>query len=465
MTTTIQERLDKFHWLLDHAHLDKKEYQSRGVQWCLENELRTEVIRGGFIADEMGLGKTIMMIGTMIAHFQRTLIVLPVVLVEQWCREIYRITGHKAIVYHGTRKTKAKYTLEVLSKAPIVITTYGMIKKNDAESVLHQVRWGRIIFDEAHHLRNRKTSLFAGARMLRARIRWLVSGTPVQNKKQDFFNLCALLRIPASFYAEKDNLAILTRNHILKRTKKQVGIAIPDAVVHKKVVSWATSTERILSEKIHSMLAFSRTQFPQGEKPLHFKNFDIIQLMVRAKQSCIMPSLMKGAFCCANGAEDTETGTSKLDAVVQTILERKENGNGKLVFCHYRAEIDTIAQRLRDGGILQVATIDARNKMKSRAQILTRQNDVLILQIQTGCEGLNLQENYSEIYFVTPHWNPSVEDQAVARCHRIGQQKDVSVFRFEMDGFDEEDVSRSFDNYVNTIQERKRGIVCEIIRQ
>jgi len=100
--------------------------------------------------------------------------------------------------------------------------------------------------------------------------------------------------------------------------------------------------------------------------------------------------------------------------------------------------------------------------MPARAQILSQKYEVLILQIQTGCEGLNLQENYSEIYFVTPHWNPAVEDQAIARCHRIGQTKPVSVFRFEMEGFENAHAAStpgiSFDNYVTFVQEKKREI-------
>ena len=58
---------------------------------------------------------------------------------------------------------------------------------------------------------------------------------------------------------------------------------------------------------------------------------------------------------------------------------------------------------------------------------------ILILQIRAGCEGLNLQNEFSDVYFVSPNWNPTLEDQAIARCHRIGQQKEVSVFRFYMD--------------------------------
>ena len=83
---------------------------------------------------------------------------------------------------------------------------------------------------------------------------------------------------------------------------------------------------------------------------------------------------------------------------------------------------------------------------------------MLILQIQTGCEGLNLQQ-FSEIYFVSPHWNPAIEDQAIARCHRIGQTKEVNVFRFFMEGFNTENNSKTIDKYTENIQINKRTII------
>jgi len=82
--------------------------------------------------------------------------------------------------------------------------------------------------------------------------------------------------------------------------------------------------------------------------------------------------------------------------------------------------------------------------------------DVLILQIKTGSEGLNLQ-HFKEIYFVSPHWNPAIEDQAVARCHRIGQENEVDIFRFTMTGFGNEG-SRSLDRYASEVQDAKRQI-------
>jgi SNF2 family DNA or RNA helicase len=170
--------------------------------------------------------------------------------------------------------------------------------------------------------------------------------------------------------------------------------------------------------------------------------------------------LIKGDYV---GAFD---GSSKLDSVVASILERKGNGCGKLIFCHFREEIDEIATRLLAGGMTTVAKFDGRTSSCKRTEILMGNTEALILQIQTGCEGLNLQDNYSEIYFVSPHWNPAVEDQAIARCHRIGQTKTVLVKRFEMENFadDEQEVKTlTIDNYVEFVQERKRLIANECV--
>jgi SNF2 family DNA or RNA helicase len=412
----------------------------------------------------MGLGKTIMMIGTMLCNFvARTLIVVPPILLDQWYIQIYKTTGHKALVYHGAGKKTIG--LEDLNKSKIVLTTYGAITLNKKQKekngnglgVLHQVKWGRIIFDEAHHLRNRKTTRYAGAKLLQGEIRWLVSGTPVQNKKDDFYSLCSMIGLQASSYTESANLRQLASRHILKRTKKQVGIEMSDVVVSKNIVSWGNRQEMELSKRIHSALAFSRV-LGKGNESL--ANESILSMLLRARQSCILPRLIKGY----KGIPNT---SSKLDSVVDSILERKGNGCGKLIFCHFRQEIDEVAARLRGGGMTRVATFDGRTSNTKRAEILSEGYEALILQIQTGCEGLNLQENYSEIYFISPHWNPAVEDQAVARCHRIGQTKPVLVQRFEMGNFGVEEgqevETRTVDNYVDSVQENKRIIACECI--
>jgi len=473
----LDERMARFDAYLNKSKLDRKQYQCDGVRWILNNELREDPVqnvRGGFIADEMGLGKTIMMIGTLICNFlPKTLIIVPPVLIDQWWVQIFRTTGHKALIYHGENKKTT--TEEALNSAKIVISTYGAITltkkqvKDTTDTPLHRVKWSRIIFDEAHHLRNAKTSLYTGAKMLSAKIRWLVSGTPVQNSKKDFYSLCSMIRLPASFYTESDNLRTLAKAFIMKRTKKQVGIQMTDVVQDKNMVEWANTKEMELSEEIHSALAFSRVSVDKSAKPVVGSIDSTLGLLLRARQSCIYPKLMSHRFKSTKYSEYKEAFncSSKLDSAVSKILERKGNGSGKLIFCHFREEIDEIAKRLVAGGINKVATFDGRTSNGKRSEILSQGHEALILQIQTGCEGLNLQENYSEIYFISPHWNPAVEDQAVARCHRIGQTKPVYVERFEMCAFaqneEQEMPTMCVENYVGGVQDSKRIIANEIL--
>lgn len=476
--TLIQERMERFKYLLDNAKFSYKQYQCDGVKWCINNEMRPKPpgnVRGGFIADEMGLGKTIMMIGTMFANFlPRTLIVVPPVLIEQWFNELYRSSGHQALLYYGDNKKFISQ--EHINAAPIVITTYNTLLQD--KCILKNIVWSRVIFDEAHHLRNSKTRRFVTCKQVKSRIRWLVTGTPVQNKKQDFYNLCSAAGMKTSFYTDQSNLRIIGKNFVLRRTKAQVGINLPPVNKEQKFIEWSNNKEMLLSEEIHSLLP-NQTGVSSGKRQrlaAIFGEGGVLTAMLRARQSCIMPKLMRKNIELLSkmglvGPDYLEAleSTSKLDAVTGLILSRKDNGKGKIVFCHFQEEIDIIADKLLNGGMQKVVKYDGRNSGGNNLLTLAEPADALVIQIQTGCEGLNLQHHFSEIYFVSPHWNPCVEDQAIARCHRIGQLKPVDVFKFEMRGFKGEEIDGvaidgvTLEKYVNKVQDIKRIISKEIL--
>jgi len=473
--------LSNFDRYLERAKLDKKTYQHEGVVWCVGNEIEGVKIdddvrvRGGLIADEMGLGKTIQMLGTIVSNFMmRTLIVLPVVLLDQWHKVIRQTLGHSAIIYHGSYKKNV--TLEILKNSAIVLTTYGMIAYNSKTSdknLLYKVSWNRVVYDEAHHLRNHKTNVHLGSMRIKSKIRWLITGTPIQNAKRDFFSICDAMGIPSSYYTNKDNLLNLLKKFVLRRTKADVGILLPALNVQDLSVCFKNKNEKWLSKEIHSSIR-KISNLLQYVPQISYTH---LEALTYARQSCIYPGLLKNKInkMVNSGTINREqfvhlnegsNCSSKLDAVISAIIERKDNGNKKIIFCHYRGEIDEIESRLKISTELIISTFDGRTSKKDRKHKLINSVDVLILQIQTACEGLNLQD-YNEIYFVSPHWNPSVEDQAIARCHRIGQQRDVEVIKFQMSGEDfreegdgedpsSETVTKTLEEYCLEVQDNKR---------
>jgi SNF2 family DNA or RNA helicase len=296
--------MDRFQKYVEFAGLDYKQYQYDGVDWCLNNE-RTR--GGGILADEMGLGKTITMIGLMVANPLRpTLIVLPPALLDQWDGQLIKTAGHKALIYRGA--AKKSIDLEELKSARIVLTSYAAIAitKKQPTTLLHAVNWGRIVFDEAHHLRNKNTSVYFGAKSLTTDVRWLITGTPIQNRRRDLSNLCSILGV--------SNEDFVPHNYILRRTKKDAGIELPAISTNEQDVPWGTELD--LSARVHSAIDLcERVRGPR----LFGDEINKLTMMMRARQMCVYPQLF----------EPTMTGTSKLDSVVAALLANKDNGNGK----------------------------------------------------------------------------------------------------------------------------------------
>jgi SNF2 family DNA or RNA helicase len=520
--------IDRFDEYIQKSGLEPKSYQREGVEFCLRRESATAAttgITGGIIADEMGLGKTMMMMGLILANlaaFKRTLIVVPVALVAQWVAQIKRTiidTGVKSdlvvFVFHGAT-AKRRVVCEQRSEQggddcpvwchrppkntavraiDIVITTYGCVameepaaptvasttkpKKAAAAAAaavpvvlsLLTFRANRVIFDEAHHLRNKKSRVFKGAMRVvgvagathRPSV-WCVTGTPIQNKISDLKSLCYVLGFRACDVMSEEKRKQIRNEYVLRRTKVSVGMVaatttgaadadagdvtcaprLQSLEHYKSNVPWSSENELDLSREIHRS---ARNTTDNAER---------LKLYTRMRQMCVWPSLLRRAGGDADtaAADDARHGLSldeyhvavskqsKMDRVVATMAAEAAAGAAagvgrkSIVFCHYRREMTQLRDMLLRSvvGDSEVAIIDGTVSAKERARILTTEPTVLILQIRTCSEGLNLQ-SYSDVYFVSPHWNPCVEDQAIARCYRMGQTSQVRVFRFYMSDF------------------------------
>ena len=453
------------------------QYQIDGVAWCLKKETVGTIcaghatpIYGGILADEMGLGKTLQMLGTILSDnlqhpYHRTLIVLPVVLMVQWQKIFLEMLGQSVVLFHGPQKHKL--TEADLLNAPIVLTTYGHAQK--VNSLLQKVRWHRIILDEAHHIRNKDTKSYKGIFQVKSHVKWFLTGTPIQNNIADLHSLLQVLGVDSCQYNSPQKLKKTIKKFVLRRTKESIGLPLPIVRKPENIkIPWMLPSEVKYAAALHAPLQFSNVSDDEDEDEDEDDALDLDQaaapkfqnklaLMVKARQMCIYPQMLKQA------------GKSKVQTVVSTLQARYGNGRSKIIFCHYKAEMDILQKELAQLGF-SVQIIDGRTTDTQRAQILARQlpGQVLILQIQTCCEGLNLQ-HYSEVYFVSPHWNPAVEAQAIARCHRIGQEQEVEVFRFLMTWSTSDAVAtpddadkpkkRTLDEYAYRVQRKKNRLI------
>jgi SNF2 family DNA or RNA helicase len=412
-------------------NIDIKSHQVYGILWCLQRE---NIKKGGIVADEMGMGKTIQMIGTMILNPRRkTLIILPPILIQQWYLEIQRICGHRAILYYG-KKNREKITKNKLENAMIVITSYETCIKDE---ILGSIFWNRIICDEAHHLRNSKTKTYEKIKGFETEICWCLTGTPIHNSPKDLFSLFHLCNI------EKEN----RKHHFLQRFRDTT-ITNGPIIVKKEnrmILEWKNEREREMAKDIHASI--SCLGFKNNENQESFwektKTCTLVS-MIRASQMCIFPKMIESSFVSRKEEEDLDIPeeyitifesqiSTKLQSVLSHIIERKKDGNGKIIFCHFRLEIQRIISILQKNGVEWVGTWKSYQKIKENDEIKT---PILIMQIRSGCEGLNLQSHFSEVYFVSPNWNPALESQAIGRCFRIGQKKQVNIYRFYMNYVD-----------------------------
>jgi SNF2 family DNA or RNA helicase len=439
-----------------------KSHQVEGVIWCVNKELSPDISReeekdkkrGGVLADEMGMGKTIQMIGVfMLNPVKKTLLIVPPILVAQWSAEIQKFTGHVSTVYYGKNRKNIDLTNP---KVIVVITSYETVVRD--VSKFKEIAWNRVVCDEAHHLRNPKTQIYGAVQDVllsndsqnKATL-WMITGTPMHHSPKDICFLYTLFGYSLSELSGEKGMEIL-RSRFLQRKHQENDL--PKKQEHTILIEWTESGERDLAKDIHQTIPFLGFSSLDDEYEPSFwekKKRPLLVSMIRAKQTCILPKMTEKSYLDTDEVEVEQTipflatfdqsTTTKLQEILRLLNSRRENGNGKVIFCHFQLEMAYLLEKLgldnkETPCTSWVGTWQDYKKITMDNRSILGESPILILQIQSGCEGLNLQAHFSEVYFVSPDWNPTLEEQAIARCWRIGQKKLVEVFRFLMNFVD-----------------------------
>ena len=185
-------------------------YQREGVLWMLTMENQESGPKGGFLCDEMGLGKTVQVVSTMLGNPKKsTLIIVPKSIITQWVNEIAKFAPQMSVhVFDGPDRK--------LKEADVVIMPYSLLSTHE-DTPIHKKNWDRVILDEAHEIRNKKSKLFKSVYRINSVIKWIVTGTPVFNSMEDFVSLCHFLGIDKALVQGMTNK--IKDIYILRRTK------------------------------------------------------------------------------------------------------------------------------------------------------------------------------------------------------------------------------------------------------
>ncbi|MBM7051485.1 DEAD/DEAH box helicase [Rothia sp. ZJ1223] len=439
-------------------------YQLEGFHWL---SFLWQAQLGGILADDMGLGKTLQTIA-LIAHakhwwqqdaadaegeqqdFAPFLVVAPTSVVPNWISEVERFAPHLKVVGISASQAKSKTPLaHTITGADVVITSYALFRIDEQAyaDVGTPVPWNGLILDEAQFVKNAKTKAHRIARELPARFKLAVTGTPLENNLMELWSMFSITapglfpsaRAFKDYYATPiesgeetaalGKLRSRVRPLMLRRTKELVAADLPEkndqrvnvplAAAHRKTYDTHLQRER---KKILGLV-----------EDFDKNRFTIFNSLTALRRLALDASLI-------DAEKYAEVPSSKLDYLEENLPEIVAEGHKALIFSQFTSYLKLIATRLETLGI-DYLYLDGTTRDRASALEAWKEGraPVFLISLKAGGFGLNLtQADY--VFIMDPWWNPAAEDQAVDRAHRIGQTKNVMVYRLVSAGTIEEKV-------------------------
>lgn len=430
-----------------------REYQKAGYRW-----LRTldEAGFGGILADDMGLGKTVQVIALLAAvHAAEeavSLIVCPASLVYNWEHELKRFAPGLSCAVAGGPGSQRRELLEKIrsgrERVRVLITSYDLLKRDGA--FYQEMSFRFQIIDEAQYIKNAATQSARAVKSVRAKSRFALTGTPIENRLGELWSIFDYLMPGFLFSAQRfkreyeipivrdqdgevlARLRRMTAPFILRRVKSEVLKELPEKL--EQVVYCGMEEEQ---GRLYAANALRLKELLErtGEEGLGEERFRILADLLRLRQICCDPRL------CYEGYRG---GSAKLEALAGLVKRSAEGGHKMLLFSQFTSMLELIRERLQKEGIscweLTGSTPKAERLEMARA-FSKDQTPVFLISLKAGGTGLNLTAADMVIHY-DPWWNAAAQEQATDRSHRMGQEKQVTVYRLIAKNTVEENILR-----------------------
>jgi SNF2-related domain/Helicase conserved C-terminal domain/SWIM zinc finger len=420
-----------------------REYQREGLGWF---EFLQRFKFGGCLADDMGLGKTVQVLAMLesrrnggtkklksaIDRSAPSLVVVPRSLIFNWQQEAARFAPKLRLLIHtGAERIKDSAHFE---NYDLIITTYGTLRRDAA--YLQNIQFDYVILDEAQAIKNFKTESAKAARVLQAKHRLALSGTPVENHLGELWSLFEFLNpgmlgaasvfqlTSAARSPDEETRKLLSRAlrpFILRRTKQQVAKELPEKL-EQTIYCEMEETQR---RQYNELRDFYRASLLERISSVGLKRakIQILEALLRLRQAACHPALI-------SADSDHNQPSAKLDLLMPQLAEVIEEGHKALVFSQFTSFLAIVRQRLEEQAI---AYEYLDGKTRDRQTPVERfQNEpeskLFLISLKAGGQGLNLTAA-EYVFLLDPWWNPAVEAQAIDRAHRIGQSRRVFAYR------------------------------------
>ena len=434
-----------------------RDYQKYGYKWL---KYLTDNNLGACLADDMGLGKTLQAIALLSKVHEekkkKSMVIMPKSLIYNWENEIKRFSPKlKVGIYYGINRDFSS-----LKKVDIILTTYGTIR-NDIESLLKQ-KFDLLILDESQNIKNINSQTTKAVLLLNAKKRVALSGTPIENNLLELYSLFRFLNpemfgsvqeftndyiVPIQKYSDTSTIEELRKKiypFLLRRVKKEVLADLPDKIEKLVYVDMNDKHRRFYEERrkyYYSLL--EKNTSSQG----NFDKFFVLQAINELRHIVSSPEL-----------ENKKIISSKKEVLIENVIEAIENNHKVLVFVNYLSSIESICDSLKEN---KIKYLKMTGQTKDRQNLVDKfQNDsrykVFVMTLKTGGVGLNLV-SADTIFIYDPWWNTTVENQAIDRAYRLGQDKTVFAYKMIMRNTIEEKILK--------LQEIKNKLLDDLISE